>query len=74
VTSFERADGWLLAAMMVALCCASPLHLALNNPNEGVRVFMVAAMVEDHRLSIDQVVERWGYIDDKARFAGRSGR
>ena len=53
-------------ALIAAVFVSSPLHLPLNNPNEGVRVFTVKALVEQHTLVINDVVREWGYIDDKA--------
>jgi hypothetical protein len=58
-------------AIVIAVFSASPLHLPLNNPNEGVRVFAVKALVEHRTLAIDEVVRAWGYIDDKAAREGR---
>lgn len=61
----------VFAAIVVAALAASPLHLPLNNPNEGVRVFAAKALVEHGTFAIDEVVREWGYIDDKARREGR---
>lgn len=61
----------VFAAIVVAALAASPLHLPLNNPNEGVRVFAAKALVEHGAFAIDEVVREWGYIDDKARHDGR---
>ncbi len=54
------------ACLVVAVISTSPLHSPLNNPNEGVRVFTVKALVEQHTFRIDDVVRTWGYIDDKS--------
>ncbi|MDP2345328.1 MAG: hypothetical protein Q8O67_30570 [Deltaproteobacteria bacterium] len=54
-------------ALLAAVFVSSPLHSPLNNPNEGVRVFTVRALVEHHTFAIDDVVADWGFIDDKAR-------
>ncbi len=61
-----RAVLAIVAALVAAVCVSSPLHLPLNNPNEGVRVFTVKALVEGGGFAIDDVVRDWGYIDDKA--------
>lgn len=61
----------VVVAVVVAVFAASPLHLPLNNPNEGVRVFVVKALVEHHTFAIDRAVAEWGYIDDKAKRDGR---
>ncbi|MBM4281234.1 MAG: hypothetical protein FJ137_10925 [Deltaproteobacteria bacterium] len=59
------------AALLAAAFVSSPLHLPLNNPNEGVRVFATRALVEHGTTAIDAVVADWGYIDDKATRDGR---
>lgn len=56
----------IAVALFAAVFVASPLHLPLNNPNEGVRVFTVKALVEHRSFAIDDVVSAWGFIDDKA--------
>jgi hypothetical protein len=71
VTGAARAHVAFFAALTVATLWAAPLHLPLNNPNEGVRVFAAAALVEHGTFAIDDVVKRWGYIDDKAKRGGR---
>jgi hypothetical protein len=58
-------------ALLAAAFVSSPLHLPLNNPNEGVRVFATRALVEQRTTAIDAVVRDWGYIDDKATRDGR---
>ncbi len=72
----EAASSRTRALVVVALTAtavfaASPLHLPLNNPNEGVRVFTVKALVEDHTFAIDDAVKQWGYIDDKSTRDGK---
>ena len=59
-------DLGFAAAVVVAVFIASPLHLPLNNPNEGVRVFAAKALVEEHTFAIENVQRAWGYIDDKS--------
>ncbi len=61
----------VVAALLAAAFVSSPLHLPLNNPNEGVRVFAARALVEFGTTAIDDVVRDWGYIDDKATRDGR---
>lgn len=60
-----------VAAVLACVFVASPLHLPLNNPNEGVRVFAVKALVEHHTFAIDEAVRAWGYIDDKSSHGGK---
>jgi hypothetical protein len=54
------------ALVFASLFAAWPRVDALNNPNEGVRVFSVRAIVEQHTLAIDDVAKSWGYINDKS--------
>jgi hypothetical protein len=60
-----------VCAVVAAVMVSSPLHDPLNNPNEGVRVFTVKAVVEHHTLAINDVTRAWGFIDDKAVRGGR---
>jgi hypothetical protein len=59
------------AAVLACVFVASPLHAPLNNPNEGVRVFVAKALVEDQTFAIDDAVRAWGYIDDKSVHDGK---
>jgi hypothetical protein len=63
--SFRRA----LAA--VALCAAAylyvfPYYPRINNPNENVRLYMTAAIVEDGTYRIDGPRKKWGWVNDAA--------
>jgi hypothetical protein len=58
--------GFVVVVLGVVMCSAWPQHTALNNPNEGVRVFSVKALVEHHTWSLGDVLQSWGFIDDKA--------
>ena len=49
----------------------SPYHQGLNNPNEMVRVYMSVAAIDNGTLSIDKVIQRWGFVDDKSIRNGR---
>lgn len=40
---------------------------ANNNPNENVRTYMTMALVEHHELTIDEVVNRFGWVNDMAK-------
>lgn len=65
------ARTWAVpVAIGACVALASPLHLPLNNPNEGVRVFAAKDLVERHTFTIDAAVAQWGYIDDKAKKDG----
>lgn len=66
----KARDAAVPIAIAACVAFASPLHLPLNNPNEGVRVFAARALVEHGTFAIDRVVADWGYIDDKATHGG----
>jgi hypothetical protein len=60
----------------VAICAAAylypfPYHPQVNNPNENVRFFMTAAIVDDGTYAIDAVRGRWGWVNDAAIHEGR---
>lgn len=63
----------LVLLVFIALCLfsVSPLHSALNNPNENVRVYMVKSLVDHGTFAVDPVLKTWGYTDDKATRGGR---
>ncbi len=69
---------WRATLASVALCAAAwlyvfPYYPALNNPNENVRVYMTAAIVEEGQYAIEGMRERWGWVNDAAcvdRLAG----
>lgn len=55
----------------VALCAAAYLYVFpyfpnINNPNENVRLYMTAAIVEEGTYRIDSMRERWGWVNDAA--------
>ncbi|MFW5925537.1 MAG: hypothetical protein ACOC9O_00660 [Myxococcota bacterium] len=55
----------------VALCAAAYLYVfpyfpRINNPNENVRFYMTAAIVEEGTYEIDTLRERWGWVNDAA--------
>ena len=43
-----------------------PFLAAVNNPNENVRTYMTIAMVEQHTLRLDQVIQTFGWTNDMA--------
>jgi hypothetical protein len=47
-----------------------PYQSRLNNPNENVRLYMTAAIVEEGRYEIDGMRERWGWVNDAAKYGG----
>lgn len=59
------------ALVAVALCAAAylyvfPYYPRINNPNENVRLYMTAALVEQHTYRIDAERRRWGWVNDAA--------
>jgi hypothetical protein len=57
----------LMGSILLLFTFFSPYHPKLNNPNEGVRIYMVKAMVDHGTFQINDVVKKWGYIDDKSK-------
>ena len=47
-----------------------PYHHEVNNPNENVRFYMTAALVEEGTYRIDSMRERWGWSNDAATYDG----
>ena len=43
-----------------------PYFPAINNPNENVRLYMTAAIVEHGTYQIDEIRDRWGWVNDAA--------
>jgi hypothetical protein len=59
----------------LALCAFAylypfPYQARLNNPNENVRFYMTAALVENGTYAIDAMRERWGWVNDAAVSGG----
>ncbi len=55
------------ALAFVAFTCVFTYLPFINNPNENVRTYMTMALVEEHTLRIDKIVERFGWVNDMAR-------
>jgi hypothetical protein len=60
------------ALVFVPYACVFP-YQNVNNPNENVRLYMTMALVEQHTFQIDALVDRYGWVNDMARLAGRDG-
>lgn len=58
---------WLVA---VAYLYVFPHQPRLNNPNENVRFYMTAAIVEEGQYSIDTLRDRWGWVNDASVHEG----
>jgi hypothetical protein len=56
----------------VAMLWTFPWQPEINNPNENVRVYMTAAIVEEGTYAIDGMRARWGWVNDAAVFEGKA--
>src|SRR5580693_3638286 len=64
---------WVFFSLVfVPYACVYP-YLNVNNPNENVRLYMTMALVEHHTFQIDAIVDRYGWVNDMARLAGKDG-
>lgn len=59
----------------IAICAAAYLYVfpyqpEVNNPNENVRFFMTAAIVDEGTYAIDAIRARWGWVNDAASYEG----
>ncbi len=67
----RKGQGRWVAAFFVLVALpllgVSPYIGVVNNPNENVRTYMTMALVEDHTFKIDDVVRRFGWVNDMAK-------
>lgn len=72
----RRVKRWMsqrilyAAAFAFLLLYVFPYQARLNNPNENVRLYMTAALVEDGTYAIDGMRKRWGWVNDAATREG----
>ncbi len=68
-----RQRAGLVVASLFALLALwlQPNFKELNSPNPRVRIYLTRAIVDDHSLSIDGPVRRYGDLSDKSRRQGR---
>ncbi len=71
----DPSDSRLHSAFALAICAFAylyvfPYQARINNPNENVRFYMTAALVEQGRYEIDAMHARFGWVNDAARHAG----
>ncbi len=59
-----------LALVAAAYLYPFPYHPQVNNPNENVRFFMTAALVDEGTYAIDAVRARWGWVNDAGVHGG----
>jgi len=64
----DRRSHAHLALALCAVAClyVFPYQSQLNNPNENVRFYMTASLVESRSLAIDGIRRRWGWVNDCA--------
>lgn len=63
----KRTRTWTLVGLCAcAYLYAFPYQPEINNPNENVRFYMTAAIVEEHSYIIDTLRARWGWVNDAA--------
>ncbi len=58
--------AWMLGLIALAHFWVFSYQPGINNPNENVRFYMTAAMVEQHTYAIDAMRARWGWTNDAA--------
>jgi len=65
---WRTTPSWIVLTLSIVLCWiwVAPWSASLNNPNENVRIYATRAWVEHGTWAIDEVVEDWGYVNDKA--------
>lgn len=68
----SRAIWWVtFLGIVVAYAYYVPYFSALNNPNENSRVYQIRAYVELGKLSVDEQVRRYGWVNDLAKREGK---
>jgi hypothetical protein len=65
-----RYEAWIFGLCAFAYVYVFPYQSGLNNPNENVRFYMTAALVDSHSYAIDAQRERWGWVNDAAVHGG----
>lgn len=69
----DRAIRWFFVLVFFPMMTIFPYMGATNNPNENVRTYMTMALVEQHELKIDEVVRRFGWVNDMAKVPTKDG-
>jgi hypothetical protein len=62
------------AFAFVVFTCVYPYKADLNNPNENVRVYTVMSIVERGTFRIDDMVDRYGWVNDMAKVTDAEGK
>jgi hypothetical protein len=71
-----RHTWWIRAFFVLValpLLGVSPFIGVVNNPNENVRTYMTMALVDDHTFRLDEVIKRFGWVNDMAKVPGKNG-
>lgn len=67
-----RAAWWvMLVAIAVSYIYFIPYFSRLNNPNENARVYQIRAFVELGKLSVDEQLRKYGWVNDLAKHDGK---
>ncbi len=56
----------VFACLFLVFTTVYPYIAWVNNPNENVRTYMTMALVEQHTLSLEEVLKRHGWTNDMA--------
>lgn len=67
-----RAWDLALAAIVMGILSWSWMFAAVGSPNERTRVYLSVALVDEHALSIDESIARFGPVADLATAKGRT--
>lgn len=66
----ERVREVVLALWVLAMVSFSWMYAIVQGPNELTRAYLTAALVDDHTISIDRSIQRFGTVYDLASFEG----
>ncbi|GEM_PF-1167001 len=61
----------MMGLLLLAYLYPFPYHPHIQNPNENVRLFMTAAIAESGKYAIDDIRDRWGWVNDAAAYDGK---
>jgi hypothetical protein len=66
-----RRTLWLLALCATVMLYAFPYFPKLGNPNEKLRLYATAAIVEEGTFAVNTLRQRWGWVNDAAEREGK---
>jgi hypothetical protein len=72
----DRLRSTRRSLAVVALCAIAylyvfPYHPKIGNPNEKLRLYMTAAIVEEGSYAVNTFRQRWGWVNDAALVDGK---